>query len=97
MQQSPSPTHPANFTAPIVLTIHHYGLSWTHRHGVRLITRQIAPGMVQQMQQQCPACDGKGTTIKPKDRCTDCSGKKTKSEKKVDITQSWIPDLARAV
>uniref|UniRef100_A0A6U4Y5A6 J domain-containing protein n=2 Tax=Hemiselmis andersenii TaxID=464988 RepID=A0A6U4Y5A6_HEMAN len=52
-------------------------------HGVRLVTRQIAPGMIQQMQQQCPACEGKGTTIKPKDRCKECSGKKVKPEKKV--------------
>ena len=63
----------------------------TRRHGVRLITRQIAPGMVQQMQQQCPACDGKGTTIKAKDRCTDCSGKKTKSEKKVGVSNTATP------
>ena len=37
-------------------------------HGVRLVTRQIAPGMIQQMQQTCPNCQGKGTSIKDKDR-----------------------------
>lgn len=52
-------------------------------HGVKIVTRQIAPGMIQQMQAQCPQCNGSGTTIKAKDKCPTCSGKKVVSEKKV--------------
>mmetsp|Transcript_11562 Transcript_11562/g.26465 ORF Transcript_11562/g.26465 Transcript_11562/m.26465 type:complete len:424 (-) Transcript_11562:573-1844(-) len=52
-------------------------------HGVKLVVRQIAPGMIQQMQARCPDCEGSGTSIKPKDKCTECNGKKTTKEKKV--------------
>jgi len=52
-------------------------------NGVKLVIRQIAPGMIQQMQMKCPDCDGSGTSVKAKDRCTECSGKKVKSDKKV--------------
>jgi len=51
--------------------------------GIKVTLRQIAPGMVQQMQQTCPECRGTGEVIKDKDRCTKCSGTKTYSEKKV--------------
>lgn len=46
--------------------------------GVRMIVRQIGPGMIQQMQAQCDECEGQGEIIKPKDRCKSCSGEKTK-------------------
>jgi DnaJ homolog subfamily A member 2 len=52
-------------------------------NGIKLVTRQIGPGMIQQMQVRCSQCDGSGTSIKPKDRCTQCSGKKVVQEKKV--------------
>jgi len=52
-------------------------------NGVKMVIRQIAPGMIQQMQMKCPDCDGSGTSVKPKDRCTQCSGKKVCSDKKV--------------
>jgi DnaJ family protein A protein 2 len=52
-------------------------------NGVKLVIRQLAPGMIQQMQMKCPDCEGSGTSVKPKDRCTECSGKKVKSDKKV--------------
>jgi DnaJ family protein A protein 2 len=45
--------------------------------------RQLAPGMVQQMQARCPQCEGTGTVIKQKDKCGTCSGKKVNQEKKV--------------
>jgi DnaJ homolog subfamily A member 2 len=51
--------------------------------GIKVTLRQIAPGMVQQMQQTCPDCRGAGEVIREKDRCTRCSGSKTYSEKKV--------------
>ena len=52
-------------------------------NGVKLVIRQIAPGMIQQMQMKCPDCDGSGTSVKREDRCTECSGKKVVSNKKV--------------
>jgi len=51
--------------------------------GIKVTLRQIAPGMVQQMQQTCPECRGSGEVIREKDRCTKCNGTKTFSEKKV--------------
>lgn len=51
--------------------------------GIKISLRQIAPGMVQQMQQTCPDCRGAGEVIREKDRCTKCTGSKTYSEKKV--------------
>jgi len=47
------------------------------------VIRQIAPGMIQQMQIKCPDCDGSGSAVKPKDRCEGCKGKKVCSDKKV--------------
>jgi len=51
--------------------------------GIKVTLRQIAPGMVQQMQQTCPDCRGAGEVIREKDRCTRCVGQKTYQEKKV--------------
>jgi DnaJ family protein A protein 2 len=51
--------------------------------GVRVTLRQIGPGMVQQMQQTCPACQGSGEGIKDADKCKKCGGKKTCNERKV--------------
>jgi DnaJ family protein A protein 2 len=51
--------------------------------GIKITLRQIAPGMVQQMQQTCPECRGVGEVIREKDRCTRCTGSKTYAEKKV--------------
>ncbi|KZT58967.1 hypothetical protein CALCODRAFT_481899 [Calocera cornea HHB12733] len=50
--------------------------------GVKIVIRQLGP-MMQQIQQQCTDCDGTGEIINPKDRCKQCNGKKTISEKKV--------------
>jgi len=54
-----------------------------HGRGVRLITQQIGPGMIQQMQAHCNDCRGQGEVINEKDRCPDCKGKKLVSEPKV--------------
>lgn len=51
--------------------------------GVKMHHRQIAPGMIQQMQVKCPQCEGTGTVIKAKDRCGSCQAKKVTQEKKV--------------
>jgi len=42
--------------------------------------------MIQQMQAQCDACEGRGEIINPKDRCKACNGTKTvKSKKTLDV------------
>jgi len=52
-------------------------------NGIQLRLRQIGPGMVQQIQQVCSDCQGEGEVIKDKDRCKNCKGKKTESQRKV--------------
>ncbi|XP_020194848.1 chaperone protein dnaJ A6 [Aegilops tauschii subsp. strangulata] len=51
--------------------------------GMRMITRQIGPGMIQQMNTVCPECRGSGEMINDKDRCPSCRGNKVSQEKKV--------------
>ncbi|KAG0367718.1 hypothetical protein BGZ54_003396 [Gamsiella multidivaricata] len=51
--------------------------------GVKMVVRQIGPGMMQQMQVTCNTCDGEGQTIREKDRCKKCKGNKVVNEKKV--------------
>ena len=51
--------------------------------GVRVVVRQIAPGMVQQMQTVCNECRGSGQVISEKDKCPQCHGQKVVQEKKV--------------
>jgi len=48
-----------------------------------LITRQIGPGFIQQMQVQCPKCKGRGSSLKPGDECTSCRGEQIVKSKKV--------------
>lgn len=45
--------------------------------------RQLAPGMVQQMQSVCADCNGEGEVINEKDRCKKCEGKKVIKEVKI--------------
>jgi len=51
-------------------------------HGIKIVIRQLGPGMIQQMQQACPACQGQGQVIAEKDRCKKCKGACTVKEKK---------------
>lgn len=51
--------------------------------GVRIMIRQLAPGMVQQMQSVCSDCNGEGEVINEKDRCKKCEGKKLIKEVKI--------------
>ncbi|XP_043716432.1 chaperone protein dnaJ A6-like [Telopea speciosissima] len=51
--------------------------------GMKVSTRQIGPGMIQQMQHVCPECRGSGEVISEKDRCPNCKGNKVTQEKKV--------------
>jgi len=51
--------------------------------GVKVIIRQLGPGMIQQMQTACSNCKGEGTAVDPKDRCPSCNGNRVVSEKKI--------------
>ncbi|KAI3984609.1 hypothetical protein MKX01_040486 [Papaver californicum] len=51
--------------------------------GMKISTRQIGPGMIQQMQHICPECRGSGEVINEKDKCQQCKGNKVTKEKKV--------------
>lgn len=51
--------------------------------GIRIVRMQIGPGMIQQLQQPCPACKQTGEIIPDKDRCKACDGKKVVQESKV--------------
>lgn len=65
--------------------------------GVKMVIRQVGPGMIQQLQQQCGACKGSGSTMKEADKCKTCKGDKTTKEKKVSYCSSWTSRTARAV
>jgi DnaJ-class molecular chaperone len=49
--------------------------------GIRLIVRQVGPGMIQQMQARCSDCTD-GNRIDLSKACTDCKGARTISESK---------------
>lgn len=51
--------------------------------GMEVHLRQLAPGMVQQIQTVCRACQGQGEVINAKDRCKKCEGRKVNREKKI--------------
>jgi len=51
--------------------------------GMRIIIRQLGPGMVQQMQTMCSDCGGTGETISEDDKCKTCKGKKVNKDKKI--------------
>lgn len=50
--------------------------------GTQTIMRQMGP-MIQRFQTVCQSCNGEGESIKDKDRCKRCVGKKTVVERKV--------------
>lgn len=50
--------------------------------GMKMMMRQMGP-MIQRFQTVCPDCQGEGETIRDKDRCKACHGKKTTVERKV--------------
>lgn len=57
-----------------------------------MITRQVGPGMIQQMQQACHTCEGEGQIIDEKNKCRTCNGKKTVQEQKI-IEVSITPGM----
>ena len=50
--------------------------------GMKTMMRQMGP-MIQRFQTVCPDCRGEGESIRDKDRCKTCTGKKTVVERKV--------------
>lgn len=50
--------------------------------GMKTMMRQMGP-MIQRFQTVCPDCNGEGETIRDRDRCKRCLGKKTVVERKV--------------
>jgi DnaJ family protein A protein 2 len=51
--------------------------------GKVFITRQVGPGMIQQMAARCDSCHGQGEIINEKDKCRKCNGQKTVQEQKI--------------
>jgi DnaJ family protein A protein 2 len=51
--------------------------------GVKVMLRQLGPGMVQQMQVACQSCKGACKIIDEKDKCKSCKGKKVFKDRKV--------------
>lgn len=51
--------------------------------GVKMVVKQLGPGMLQQMQMRCPDCGGEGEVVNMSDQCPACKGKKVTRERKV--------------
>jgi len=52
-------------------------------NGIKVMLRQLGPGMFQQVRTQCPECNGKGEVVAEGKRCVDCTGRKTMKETKI--------------
>ena len=50
---------------------------------MRIVNRQIGPGMVQRIQTKCSACNGTGQIIPPGFKCSTCKGNKTVTNTKL--------------
>lgn len=63
--------------------------------GMVIQKAQLAPGIFQQMQMQCDACGGKGTSIKHK--CKTCKGDRVVREKETHtlVVEKGVPKGAR--
>lgn len=48
-----------------------------------MLTRQVGPGMIQQMQTHCDTCSGQGQVIDEKNKCQKCNGRRTVQEQKI--------------
>jgi len=48
--------------------------------GVRVVVRQLGPGMITQQQMVCDSCGGNGEMISARDKCGRCNGRKLTSE-----------------
>ena len=64
--------------------------------GIRVVVRQLGPGMITQQQMVCDGCSGSGEGISAKDKCGKCSGRKLASEQtqlEVQIDPGMILDF----
>jgi len=62
--------------------------------GVKLVMRQIGPGMIQQSHMACDSCTGSGEVLKTADACKTCKGKKTFSSSEtlsVEVPRGKLP------
>jgi len=50
--------------------------------GVRMVIRQLGPGMIQQMQSHCDDCNGQGEIVPRGSLCKQCRGKKVETKMK---------------
>lgn len=57
--------------------------------GMRVMLRQLGPGMVQQIHAPCDRCNGEGQIIPEKDRCKACTGQKVVKEQK--MVEVFVP------
>ena len=48
---------------------------------MKVTTKQIGPGMIQQMQSPCDSCGSQGEVISEAHKCGSCKGKKTMKDK----------------
>ena len=51
--------------------------------GFQMHVQQLGPGMLHQVRTCCSQCKGQGKSIRPKDRCKQCGGKKTIRDRKI--------------
>ncbi|GMM28074.1 type I co-chaperone YDJ1 [Martiniozyma asiatica (nom. inval.)] len=56
--------------------------SGCHGSGMKFVTRQMGP-MIQRFQTHCDECNGTGDIMKASDKCKECNGKKTSTERKI--------------
>jgi len=60
--------------------------------GIKVVIRQIGPGMISQQQTSCDMCGGRGKYIEPKDKCDGCKGGgtcETKLNKTLEIHKNF--------
>lgn len=68
--------------------------------GIRVVVRQMGPGMISQQQIACDVCNQKGTCVNQKDICNKCGGKcieSTKLSKTLNITKNFDHETIMAL
>ena len=61
--------------------------------GMRVITKQFGPGMIQQMQSPCDKCGAKGEVVAKGSECKKCKGKATVRDKKIIEVSKTLSEL----
>jgi DnaJ family protein A protein 2 len=60
--------------------------------GIKIFTKVIGPGMMQQFHGECEQCHGKGKLIKKEDECDMCKGKQT-----IEMSKNFSFNLPKGV